>query len=187
MESPESDLKLLDRYKTTGDNQWLGILLERYTTSLFLYCMKHLESKQEAQDVVQQVQINVLMAVDKVRIENFQAWLYTIARNECFTQFRQKRRLLRKLGRADGHPISEQAVEPSAFASAEADNLRMTLLSDAFKKLPASQQVCLRLFYLLDKSYQNIADETGYTLKEVKSNIQNGKRNLKTIIEQKTP
>ncbi|MNL72987.1 hypothetical protein D3C87_1983880 [compost metagenome] len=44
--------------------------------------------------------------------------------------------------------------------------------------------MCVELFYLHKKSYQEIADSTDYTLKEVKSNIQNGKRNLKILIEQ---
>lgn len=187
MEPLESDLELLDRYRNTGDNQWLGVLLKRYTTSLFLYCLKHIKNKEEAQDVVQQVQIKAIMAIDKAKIDHFQAWLYTIAKNECNMQFRRKKRLLRKLKDAYGHWTPDDPKDPlESRESGEADNLRMMLLSEAFNELPETQQTCLRMFYLHDKSYQNISSEMGYTLNEVKSNIQNGKRNLKMIIEQKT-
>jgi len=35
------------------------------------------------------------------------------------------------------------------------------------------------------KSYQQIADQTGYSMMQVKSHIQNGKRNMKILIEKK--
>jgi RNA polymerase sigma-70 factor (ECF subfamily) len=41
------------------------------------------------------------------------------------------------------------------------------------------------LFYLDKKSYQEISDATGFTMLQVKSYIQNGKRNLKILIEKK--
>jgi RNA polymerase sigma-70 factor (ECF subfamily) len=44
----------------------------------------------------------------------------------------------------------------------------------------------VEMFYLKDMSYQQIADQTGYTLNEVKSYIQNGKRNLKNYITEKS-
>jgi RNA polymerase sigma-70 factor (ECF subfamily) len=50
--------------------------------------------------------------------------------------------------------------------------------------LKAGQQECIKLFYLEEKCYQEIADLTGFELNKVKSYIQNGKRNLKICMEQ---
>jgi RNA polymerase sigma-70 factor (ECF subfamily) len=55
----------------------------------------------------------------------------------------------------------------------------------AMKELNHGQRQCVTLFYLEKKSYQEISDETGFTLLQVKSFIQNGKRNLKILIEKK--
>ena len=44
------------------------------------------------------------------------------------------------------------------------------------------QKKCVELFYLKGHSYREIAEETGYKMNEVKSFIQNGKRNLKSLI-----
>jgi DNA-directed RNA polymerase specialized sigma24 family protein len=41
-----------------------------------------------------------------------------------------------------------------------------------------------RLFYLKELSYKEVADITQLDLKQVKSNIQNGKRNLQLILAQ---
>ena len=58
-------------------------------------------------------------------------------------------------------------------------------MESALKELNAEQQQCVTLFYLQKKSYQEISDATGYSMLQVKSYIQNGKRNLKILIEQK--
>ena len=53
----------------------------------------------------------------------------------------------------------------------------------AIKKLNAEQQQCIRLFYLQKKSYSEVTEITGFTIMQVKSHIQNGKRNLRLMIE----
>jgi RNA polymerase sigma-70 factor (ECF subfamily) len=59
------------------------------------------------------------------------------------------------------------------------------LLEEAIQELSEEQKLCVNLFYLQKKSYQQITDRTGFTLMQVKSYIQNGKRNLKIILEKK--
>jgi RNA polymerase sigma-70 factor (ECF subfamily) len=58
-------------------------------------------------------------------------------------------------------------------------------MSDALKELNTDQQLCVTLFYMEKKSYQQIAEQTGYSMMQVKSHIQNGKRNLRILIEKK--
>ena len=67
----------------------------------------------------------------------------------------------------------------------EKDQL-LELMSGALEELSSQQKQCVILFYLEKRSYQDIADITGFTLMQVKSHIQNGKRNLKLLIERKT-
>lgn len=62
---------------------------------------------------------------------------------------------------------------------------KLQLMEASLEELQKDQQICLKLFYLEKKSYQEIAEERGYTLLQVKSYIQNGKRNLKILIEKK--
>ena len=58
-------------------------------------------------------------------------------------------------------------------------------MEGSLKELNNEQQQCVTLFYLQKKSYQQISEMTGFTLMQVKSYIQNGKRNLKNLIEKK--
>ena len=52
----------------------------------------------------------------------------------------------------------------------------------AMKQLNPEQQLCVSLFYLQKKSYTEVAAITGFTMLQVKSHIQNGKRNLRLLI-----
>ena len=58
-------------------------------------------------------------------------------------------------------------------------------MESSLKELNREQQQCVTLFYLQKKSYSEISEETGYSLLQVKSYIQNGKRNMKILIERK--
>jgi RNA polymerase sigma factor (sigma-70 family) len=56
-------------------------------------------------------------------------------------------------------------------------------LEKALAGLNEEQRKCVELFYIQDKSYNEIVEITGYSLNNVKSFIQNGKRNLKIKLE----
>src|SRR5436305_11854358 len=56
-------------------------------------------------------------------------------------------------------------------------------LNIALQQLNKELQLCVRLFYFEKKSYTEIAEYTGFNLMQVKSYIQNGKRNLKILLE----
>ena len=62
---------------------------------------------------------------------------------------------------------------------AEVREQKLEALEEALSGLNEEQRICLDLFYLKDKSYADVANLTGFEIKQVKSHIQNGKRNLK--------
>ncbi|HRC33614.1 MAG TPA: sigma factor-like helix-turn-helix DNA-binding protein, partial [Bacteroidia bacterium] len=55
-------------------------------------------------------------------------------------------------------------------------------LPEAIESINEQQRICIQLFYLEKKSYMEISTQTGYDLNQVKSFIQNGKRNLKNYL-----
>ena len=58
-------------------------------------------------------------------------------------------------------------------------------MNESLEELNKEQKDCVTLFYLEKRSYQEIADSTGLSMMQVKSHIQNGKRNLRIILEKK--
>ena len=61
----------------------------------------------------------------------------------------------------------------------------LDLMGNALDELSVEQKQCVTLFYLEKQSYQSIAATTGFSVLNVKSYIQNGKRNLKIILDKK--
>ena len=58
-------------------------------------------------------------------------------------------------------------------------------LEECITELKDFQNNCIKRFYLQEQCYNEIVEQTGYTLKKVKSYIQNGKRNLMICMNKK--
>ena len=176
-----SDQELLEKFYATRDNQWLGTLLQRYTLLLLGVCMKYLKNEEEAKDAVQQVFLKAIMELHKYKVEYFKSWLYMVAKNHCLMKLRDKQGQVTE--------IKEQmAVTPAEDNSRELHlekDRQLELMKECLNDLNGDQKLCVTLFYLEKKSYQDIAGQTGFTLMQVKSYIQNGKRNLKLLLEKK--
>ena len=176
-----NDQQLLGYFKADRNNQWLGILLQRYTLLLFGVCMKYLKNEEEAKDAVQQIFLKTITELQKYEVEYFKSWLYMVAKNHCLMKLRDKP------GRVVD--LKEQMIvtndeESSKQLHIEKDK-QLDLMNTSLNELNAEQKQCVTLFYLEKKTYQEIAEETGYSLMQVKSYIQNGKRNLKILLEKK--
>ncbi len=172
----------MENFYADGSNEWLGKLMQRYTLLLYGVCMKYLKNEEEAKDAVQQIFLKAISELQKYPITHFKSWLYTVARNYCFMQLRDK-------GKAP-LPVTEKMISSDP---AEEHNIHfhqqnettLSILSEALEELNDDQKQCIILFYLRKKSYQEIAELTGYSMMKIKSYIQNGKRNLKIIMQRK--
>lgn len=174
-----SDEMLLKAYRADGDNQWLGYLLQRYTTLLLGVALKYLKDKSLAEDAVQQVFLKVLTHLPKEEINNFKGWLYILMRNHCLQELRDK-----------NYNTDETALQHLSDTETDKEALRwhdhtLEQIDEAITQLNEEQKKAIVLFYLKRYSYEQIIAETGYTFMQVKSYIQNGKRNLKTILIKK--
>ena len=175
-----TDSELLELYYTDKDPEWIGRLLERYTLLLLGVCMKYVKDENEAKDCVQQIFLKVLTEVSKYRIEYFKSWLYMVAKNHCLMRLRDN-------GKKGSKELKEEMLVHTEPEKEELIKNEQTydLLEDAIAELSEEQRQCVILFYLKKNSYQQITVKTGLSLLQVKSYIQNGKRNLKIILERK--
>ena len=177
-----SDQELLENFYTTHDAEWLGILLPRYTLLLLGVCMKYLKNEEEARDCVQQIFLKVITELKKYKVEYFKSWLYMVAKNHCLMKIRDRHG---KIPVELTERNMQGTVELPDKQSFVQDDQAIELMNDALGELSPEQRQCVTLFYLQKKSYQEISDETRFTMMQVKSYIQNGKRNLKLMIEKK--
>jgi len=175
------DKELLTKFYADGNNQWLGVLLERYTMLLFGVCMKYLKDEEEAKDAVQQIFLKAITELKKYKVDYFKSWLYMIAKNLCLMKIRDRH------GRIPVEMTDKIVAGEDVFNKEELleKDHTLSLIEEGLKELNEEQKLCVTLFYLEKKSYQQISEQTGFNLSQVKSYIQNGKRNLKAIVEKK--
>jgi RNA polymerase sigma-70 factor (ECF subfamily) len=174
-----SDADLLQHFYEDHDNKWLGILLPRYTLLLLGVCMKYVKNEEDARDCVQQIFLKVINELHKYEVAYFKSWIYMIAKNHCLMKLRGNKAIAVELNEQITPAVNDNADHTERI---EKDKL-LTKMQEAIEKLNPLQQQCVHLFYLQKKSYAEIAEITGLTMLQVKSNLQNGKRNLKLMME----
>lgn len=177
-----SDQQLLDNFYADHDNRWLGTLFQRYTLLLFGVCMKYLKNEEEARDAVQQVFLKAITELHRYPVRFFKSWLYMVGKNYCLMRLRERQ------GKALTEVHEDQLADEEGFPPAQSHlekEQRLQLLEESLEALNSEQKQCVTLFYLGRKSYHEIMEITGFTAMQVKSHIQNGKRNLRLLMERK--
>ena len=177
-----TDAALLDNYYHDGNNEWIGALMQRYTLLLYGVCMKYLKNEEAAKDAVQQIFLKAIAELHKYQVTYFKSWLYMVARNYCLMQLRDKGKV--PLPVTEKMMVAGPDETDDLLHHREKDEV-LEMMEESLKELNDEQRTCVTLFYLQKKSYNEIAGITGYTTMQVKSYIQNGKRNLKIIMEKK--
>ena len=175
----QSDAELLELFLHTERSEYLGELYNRYIPLVYGLCLKYLKSTEAAEDAVMQIFEVLLEKLGRFEVREFRTWLYSVARNHCL-------QILRKSTREISTDFSTVVVESDAevhLFDRQQEEERSSALEGCMEQLPVPQRESVRLFFLEEKSYAEVAEITTYHLKSVKSYIQNGKRNLKICLE----
>jgi RNA polymerase sigma-70 factor (ECF subfamily) len=137
-----------------------------------------MSNEDKAKDMVMEVFEKVLKDLKRHEVENFRTWVYSVAKNQCLMELRKEKRVdLRneEFGQFNSQIMELDIPEHLNGESQEETDRKLNL---AIESLNKPQQECIRLFYFEKQSYEDIEKKTGYTYNEVKSFLQNGKRNL---------
>ena len=178
------DLQLVAHYKQTDNNECVGVLFQRYTHLIFGVCMKYLKDEDDAQDASMQIFEKLLKDLKKHEIQQFKAWLHMVCKNYCLMQLRSGASKLKR--NKEMHKDLASFMESDVELHLSIENkkeIQLTFMEECIKGLNQEQKLCVELFFLQEKSYQEVTEMTSYSMNNVKSFIQNGKRNLKNCIE----
>ena len=174
------DLELLQLYKLSGDAVIIGLLYKRHVAMALGVANKYLQPEDDAKDAVMQVFEQLLGSINNHKIDNFKSWLYSVVKNFCLMKLRKEKNLT--IVREEEGKNIYSVMEMEQLLHQEEGTVKESNLSNlemAIETLNIEQKKCVELFYLQQKSYIEVVEITGYSLNNVKSFIQNGKRNLK--------
>jgi len=174
------DEEIILTYRQNKDDSCISVLFDRYIHLVFASCMKYFRNEDDAQDAAMEIFEDLPEKLTKFEVQHFRSWLFTLTKNHCLMQLRKKN----LLDRIDNfEKIADFSVENMPIQHLQEDEADEVVLKKYLNELNEEQRLCVELMYLEGLSYKAIADKTGYDLNQVKSYIQNGKRNLKQKLE----
>ena len=175
---PQTDEELVTRIRE-GHQASLGLLWDRYAHLLFGVGLKYLKDAEQSKDAVVELFARLPGLLRAHTVEHFRPWVHAVMRNECL-------QVLRKSGKEvhnDRLLQNETDVDPDDRILHEATLRQLEIAIDG---LNDAQRTCIRLFYLERNCYAQVQERTGFTYDQVRSHLQNGRRNLKLMLQQRT-
>ncbi len=182
-----TDDELLMQFKSTKDLQYLEDLFNRYIHLVYGTCLRYLKVREKSQDAVIDIFEKVAAKLKEHDVTQFKAWLYALTRNHCLMLIRKESKAVEQPMdlfsqnlhnnimdfQLDYHPYDIDGIEEE----------RKQQLKECLEKLKVLQKECLNLFFFQEMCYKEISSHLKITLEKVKSNLQNGKRNLRYCME----
>lgn len=174
-----SDEELLAAYKLHRQQEVLAELFMRYQDLIYGVCVKYLKDQDAAQDAVMNIYEELVKKLHNHEVENFKSWVYVLSKNHCLMDLRKQK----KMPTTEFQPEFMQSADFSHLDTALEKEERLNSLENCIEQLHEEQKLSIKLFYLEQKCYNEIVEQTGLEWNKVRSLIQNGRRNLKICME----
>ena len=175
------EMELIESYRKSEDQSILATVYEPYIKLVFGLCLKYFKEPARAEDAVMDIYLAISKKLLTHNVKNFKSWLYVVSKNHCLDKLRSQKSKIPKEKEAQ-LMYSDDVFHPDYDDHAEEEIKR---LKRCIENLPSNQKEIIDLFYYQKISYQEITETTSYTWSQVRSYIQNGRRNLKRCLEGK--
>ena len=118
--------------------------------------------------------IKVMKDVFRFEIKNFKSWLMQVCRNACLIYLRDRKSI--------SVEFKYKFMEPEEAKDFDKEEEKYDRLVYCMAQLSEEQRQCVQMFFKKGMKYQEIESETGFSFKNIKSYLQNAKRNLKNCM-----
>jgi RNA polymerase sigma factor (sigma-70 family) len=172
---PRNDEDLAKAVKH-GSGEALALLWDRYAHLLYGVGLKYLKDGERSREEVLELFSGLPALLKRHQVARFKPWVHVVMRNRCLLALRGARHT----SNVEEVPIpaDEDSLEDKVLHEA-----RLSELEEAMGRLNDGQRECIRLFYLERLSYQQVSERTGIGMEQVRSHLQNGKRNLRILLQ----
>lgn len=190
----KTDLKLDAEEKLVqdlqaGSEQAFSALVDLYQNKALSTCLGFIPNRQDAEDVVQEVFVEVFRSVGNFKGESkLSSWIYRIVVNKSLEALRYKKRKKRKaffqsligLNEQNGSLDGQDFDHPGVLME---NKERSKVLFSKIDELPESQRVVFTLCKLDDLSYREAAEIMKTSVSSVESLMFRAKKNLQKNLE----
>ncbi|MEX1193255.1 MAG: sigma-70 family RNA polymerase sigma factor [Brumimicrobium sp.] len=179
-----SDEQLVEKYQADYDVYYAALLFERYNEMTVSLALNYLKNETDAEDATMECFEIMVNDLKGTKVENFGGWYYSVVRNYLLKVKRHREKHY-SVDLVEGyHDKADDDIQFENLFNDEKLNAE-ELINEVLKGLKPMQVKCIKMFYLEGKSYKAIVEALNISEKDVKSHVQNGKRKMKIILENK--
>ena len=165
----DEQLMLMFRY---GNQNAFALLFEKHRGAVYGFSLRMLGRQHDAEDVCQEVFMRMAIAGKSYEPSaRFKTWLFTIARNCCLNQIRQKRPVSIQMEHIEHRQTDNQEAAASETEATE-------VLEQAIAELPEQWREVFLLRFRNELEYQQISEVTQQPLGTVKTHIHRARLQL---------
>jgi RNA polymerase sigma-70 factor (ECF subfamily) len=177
-----TDEELIDLVRTQ-DQELYREVVYRFQDKLLRYAVYLINDEDRAADVVQEAFIKAFINLQSFNLKKkFSSWIYRIVHNQAINYIKKHSREIS----LDNHQWLEELVESGTNLEEELDRKELrTMLNACLQELPLKYRAPLVLFYLEEKTYEEISDVLRLPVGTVGTRINRGKKLLANICRQR--
>jgi RNA polymerase sigma-70 factor (ECF subfamily) len=173
-----SDEMLID-YIRHKNSELYGEIIKRFQDKLMRYATYLTQDEQLAIDVVQEAFIKAYVNLNSFDIKKkFSSWIYRIVHNQAMNMVKKRKK---EMGIEDGVEFDSGVDIEKEYERKEIQ--KMT--KDCLEKMPMKYKEPLSLYFLEEKSYEEISDILRMSIGTVGTRIHRAKILMRKICEKK--
>lgn len=172
----KTDVELLNYWGTRKQKRAFNVLYERYGHYVYGALFNYMKEASLTDELASSIWLQVWEGLPK-DIKSFKSYLFFMCRNKAFAALKEAKKQVP----FDADYMSGPTENPTETSSDQSEALKYCMT-----QLKPEQESCLKMFYYQSMSYKDIEEETHWTLNQIKSLIQNGKRMLKLCIAERS-
>lgn len=164
----------------SGDEFAFEELVNNYKNYVFAIILNFIKEKDEAENIAQEVFLQVYLSLPKFQDNNLKSWIGKIASNKSIDYLRKKKAKFKEELLLEDENIEEKSQNtletPESILIKKENKEELNRLCES---IPESYKDAIIKFYIEDKSYEDIAKLENVSIKTIASRIYRGKLLLK--------
>lgn len=166
-----------------GNTECFACLVDKYSRQVFTLIVRIVRNREDAEELTQDVFMKTFRTLSSFKGESsFSTWLYRIAYNTAISATRKKQYEYLSIEDDAFTNLSEDAVSEALGRSSNEEQL--ALLDRAMELLPPDDRALILLFYLKEKTVENVASITGLSESNVKTKLHRIRKKLYVLLSQ---
>ena len=165
------------------DPSYFSFIVEKYEEPFMRAALSITRSREEAEDILQEAFTKIYVNAAKYKKEpgaSFKSWAYKILINTSFTHYQKIKKTNGNVSYLDPVLYEDSVVEENSFRASDADN--KAIITSTLVKMPEHLGRLLKMYYLDDKSYNDIAKAEKISTTTLKMRLFRAKRLFKKLM-----